>query len=490
MKTLIRGGRVCDPATGFDGIADVLVDGTTIIAVGPGLDPGDAAIVDATGLIVGPGFIDLHSHTHSVVGHRLQAFDGVTTAFDLEAGLAPVARGYREAAEAGRPLNYGFSASWAAVRGEALLGIPPTASFAETMALVARGEWQRSASRAERATLVRLLERELADGALGIGVLLGYAPESDPAEFLDLARLAASVGAPTFSHVRDLIEFDPTTPIDGPTELAVAAAETGGAMHHCHVTGTSRRHVERVLRMLDRARSDGARVTVEAYPWGAGATSVGAVFLSPESLATHGMAPSDIMIVATGERITDAARLREVRAETPDALCIATFLDEGNPDDMQLVREPFVFPDAIPASDAFSPTWAGGVTESEEWPIPPGGHTHPRSGGTFTKAIRMMVHDTGAWTWLEAFRRCSYLPARVLDEISPAMRTKGRLEAGSDADLVILDPGAVSETATYADSTRLAEGVRHLLVNGEFVIRDGALDPDARPGRGIRGEPR
>lgn len=490
MKTLIRGGRVCDPATGFDGIADVLITGSTVTAIGTDLEPGDATVVDASGSIVGPGFIDLHSHTHSVVGHRLQAFDGVTTAFDLEAGLAPVDRGYREAAATGRPLNYGFSASWAALRGEALLGIKPEASFPETMALMAREDWQRSTSRTERTTLLRLLERELADGALGVGVMLGYAPESDPAEFLEIARLTASVGAPTFTHVRELVEFEPSTPVDGSTEIAIAAAETGGAMHHCHVNSTSRRHIDRVLQMLDRARSDGARITVEAYPWGAGATSIGAYFLAPERLVSHGMVPSDIMLVATGERIADDARLREIRETMPGALCIPTFLHEDDPADFRLLQEPFLFPDSIPASDSFSPAFAeGGLHDVEDWPIPPGGHTHPRSGGTFTKAIRLMVRETAAWSWLEAFRRCSCLPARVLDEIAPAMRSKGHLGVGADADIVVLDPDAVTETATYADSTRLAQGVRHLLVNGTFLIRDGVLDPDARPGRGIRGEP-
>jgi hypothetical protein len=488
MKTLIRGGRVCDPATGFDGVTDVLVDHGTVSVIGVGLDPTGATVVDATGLIVGPGFIDLHSHMHSVVGHRLQAFDGVTTAFELEAGLSPVERAYREAAATGRPLNYGFSASWAGARSEAMLGLVPQANFSETMTIMAREDWQRSTTRTERATLLAILERELADGALGVGVLLGYAPESDPREFLEVARLAARAGAPTFTHVRELVEFEPSTPIDGPSEIAIAAAETGGAMHHCHVNSTSLRHVDRVLAMLDRARSDGARVSVEAYPWGAGATSIGAYFLAPERLARHDMKPSNIMLIATGERIADEARLREVRATAPGALCIPTFLHEDDPADFRLLQEAFIFPDSIPASDSFSPTWAdGGLYDVDDWPIPPGGTTHPRGGGTFTKTIRMMVRDTTAWTWLEAFRRCSYLPARMLDEVAPAMRAKGHLGVGADADIVILDPSTVSETATYADSTRLAEGVRHLLVNGSFLIRDGALDPDSRPGRGIRG---
>ncbi|HKN97449.1 MAG TPA: amidohydrolase family protein, partial [Pseudonocardiaceae bacterium] len=126
---LLRGGRVVDPRSGSDSTADVLVDGSAVVAVGPALPvPDGARVVDVTGLVVGPGFVDLHSHVHSVAGQRLQAMDGVTTALDLEAGLMPVAKAYADAARAGRPLNYGFSASWGAARAQVLLGREPDAT--------------------------------------------------------------------------------------------------------------------------------------------------------------------------------------------------------------------------------------------------------------------------------------------------------------------------------------------------------------------------
>lgn len=83
---------------------------------------------------------------------------------------------------------------------------------------------------------------------------------------------------------------------------------------------------------------------------------------------------------------------------------------------------------------------------------------------------------------------CSCLPARVLDEVAPAARAKGHLGAGADADIVVLDPHTISDTATYVDPTRLSVGVRHLLVAGTFVVRDGDVAPDAYPGRPLRGE--
>lgn len=486
---LLRGGHVCDPAAGRDGPADVLIEDGTVVAVGAGLSAEDAAVLDVSGLIVGPGFVDLHSHVHSVAGQRLQALDGVTTALELEAGLMPVGQAYRDAAGSGRPLNYGFSASWAGARAQVLLGLAPQASIRRTLAVLGDPAWQRSSSEAELTAWLTLLAAELADGALGIGVLMGYAPETDPAEFLAVARLTAAAGAPVFCHVRELVEADPATPVDGATELTAAAATTGAAMHHCHVNSSSRRHVDRVLATLDTARSEGSRVTVEAYPYGAGSTAVGAVFLDPTRLAARGLLPSNIIMVGTGERVADHARLRELRRTDPGAPCLIEYLDERDPEQWALLERAFAFPDTIVASDAMPTVWPDGTWDTDAWPLPPDGRTHPRTAATFTKSLRTMVRQAGVWTWLEAFRRCSYLPARILDDIAPAARRKGRLDPGADADIVVLDPATVSDAATYAEPTRPAIGVRHLLVHGSFVIREATLLPDARPGRPVRGQP-
>lgn len=489
MQTLLRGGRVIDPGTGLDVVADVLVRDKVVAAIGPDLVVAEGAtVLDVSGLIVGPGFVDLHSHVHSIAGHRLQALDGVTTALDLEAGLMPITRAYAEAAREGRPLNYGFSASWGAARAQAHLGIEPDARLESGFALLGDPRWQRSSSPAELTNWLSLLERELADGALGIGVLMGYAPRTDPGEFLAVARLAAAAGAPTYTHVRELIEADPSTPIDGSEELVIASAETGAAMHHCHVNSTSRRHVDRVLGLLKRAQAEGSRVTVEAYPYGAGSTGIGAFFLAPERLRAWGIRASNIVLVETGERIADDARLREVRATDPGAECIVEFLDEGDPADRDLIRQTLAYPDSIVASDAMPTLWPGGVTDTREWPLPPGGRTHPRTAGTFAKSLRLMVRESAVWSWGEAFRRCSYLPARVLDDIAPGARGKGHLGVGADADLVVLDPERITDAATYFDSVRPSVGVRHLLVGGTAVVRDGELQTDAYPGRPLRGE--
>jgi N-acyl-D-aspartate/D-glutamate deacylase len=122
--------------------------------------------------------------------------------------------------------------------------------------------------------------------------------------------------------------------------------------------------------------------------------------------------------------------------------------------------------------------------ESADWPLPGGGQTHPRTAGTFMKALRLMVRS-GQWTWSEAFRRCSLLPSQVLS-FAPAARAKGHLGVGADADIVVIDPAVYSDQATYTSPTVPSLGVRHLLVSGEPVVRDGQIVPTAMPGQPLR----
>lgn len=488
---VIAGGRVIDPASATDRIADVvIVDGAVAEVREPGIPaPAGATVVDASGKIVGPGFVDVHSHVHSIAGQRLQAMDGVTTALDLEMGLMPVARAYEKAAAEGRPLNYGFSASWTMARAAVLSGRTSDADPFGDLDILSDRAWLGDSSPSQLAQWLGLLERELSDGALGIGVLLGYAPRTDPEEFRAVARLAASAGAPTFTHVREIIESDPTTPIDGTIEVARAAMEFGGAAHHCHVNSTSRRHIERTLSTIETARAGGARVTVETYPYGAGSTGIGAAFLAPDALDAWELTPSNIVVVETGERIADAARLQHLRHTDPGALVIVEFLDERDEQDGRLLRESLAFPDSIVASDAMHVIWPDGSTDTRVWPLPPGGQTHPRTAGTFARSLRTMVRERGQWSWLEAFRRCSWLPARILDGIGTGATRKGHLSPGADADIVVIDPSTITDRATYQDPTRPSVGVTELLVGGVFVVRDGDI-VQAYPGRGLRGEPR
>ena len=486
---VVRGGRVIDPESGLDAVRDVAVADGRVAEVGTGLPPARAE-ADATGLVVTAGFIDLHSHVNDVAGQRLQALDGVTTALELEAGVTPVDAAYRRAAAEGRPVNYGFATSWALARMEAVTGIALDGRLDTFLANIARPAWQCPATPAQVTAVLARLSADLADGAIGIGVLLGYAAASDPAEYLQVAGLAAEAGVPTFTHARDLIEMVPGAAIDGAEEIVRAAGQTGAHMHYCHVNSTSVRHIDRVHDLVSRAQAAGSRVSTEAYPYGSGMTGIGAAFLAPERLRERGLVPSDLTYAPTGEQVASAARLRELRAADPGGLAFIRHLDESVPDDRAVLLRALTFPDAIVASDAMPLTWTGPAPDPLAWPLPAAVITHPRTAGTFSRALRLLTRDGGPLHLAEALSKCSLQPARLLQDRVPSLRGKGRLQPGADADIVVFDPATVSDRASYASSTRPSAGIRHVLVNGTFVVRDSDIVPDARPGRPVRAAPR
>ena len=355
---VLRGGRVIDPGSGLDAVQDVAVTGGQVTQIGNAL-PRARADLNVAGLVVTAGFVDLHSHVNDMAGFWLQALDGVTTALELEAGVTPVDAAYRSAAAEGRPVNYGFATSWALARMEATAGIGLDGRLATFLANLGSEAWQRPAEPQQISAMLARLAADLADGALGIGVLVGYAPATDPGEYLQVAALAAEAGVPTFTHARDMVEMVPRMRIDGAEEIVRAAGETGAQMHYCHVNSTSQRHVGRVLRLVSRAQAAGARVSTEAYPYGSGMTGIGAAFLAPERLGERGLTPSSLTYAPTGERVGSEARLRELRQADPGGLVVIELLDENDPADRELLMSSLTFPGAIVASDAMPLTWTG-----------------------------------------------------------------------------------------------------------------------------------
>jgi hypothetical protein len=294
---------------------------------------------------------------------------------------------------------------------------------------------------------------------------------------------------PTFTHARDLIEMVPATLADGAEEIVRAAAETGAHMHYCHVNSTSQRHIERVLGLVTRAQAAGSRVTTEAYPYGSGMTGIGAAFLAPERLGERGLSPSSLTYAPTGERVASATRLCELRQADPGGLVIIDLLREDDPADRALLMRSLTFPGTVVASDAMPLTWTAPPADPLAWPLPPTAITHPRTAGTFSRALRLLTGE-GPLSLAQVLAKCSLEPARLLQDGVPALRRKGRVQADADADLVVFDPATITDRASYRHSTLPSAGIRHVLVNGAFVVRDGGIVPDARPGRPVRAEPR
>ena len=486
-------GRVIDPETGLDSVLCLGTSGgiITYLAAEP---PTARRTLDCAGLVVAPGFIDLHSHAQSLTGSRIQALDGVTTAVDLESGVLGIAGWLAVIAQQGRPINYGYSASWAVARAQVLAGhradpqVHHTGLDAFGSALGSTS-WQRPADRAALDAVLGLVEEDVEAGALGIGIMLGYLPDTDRSEYQQLGALAARLGTGTFTHVRSAARTGPVTAVDAVREVTLVAAQTGAPMHVCHAHSTSGGAMQEVAALITDASARGLPVSTEVYPYERGCTVIGAEFLEPQALHEEGWAASSLIYLPTGEIVKDDARLRQLRCADPAALVLTLTFDPDDPAQARQLDQAMAWGDAAFASDAMpvgvhaSPP---GRAASPGWPVPPGARAHPRSAGCFARVFRWLVRERELITLAEAVRRCTLLPADVLAQSAPAMRRKGRLQLGMDADVVAFDPDTITDRATYRQP-QTSTGVTHLVVGGTPVVIAGSLCPDALPGSAIIG---
>jgi len=486
---VLLGARVIDPETGLDEVRDVGITAGTITAVAAPRDRiRGRREVDCAGQVLAPGFIDLHSHCNEVAARTLQVCDGVTTALELEAGQVDVSAAYNDMAAQGSPNHYGFSASWALAR-MSVAGLDVSRQLDAFLEHINAPDWHRRLTVSEQAQMIDLLRGSLDEGALGIGVLLGYCQESTGAEYMEVAGLAADTGTATYTHVRDFGR--PDSGLFGASEVVAAALSTGAHMHVCHINSTSTRSIDAVQQLLAGAREQGLRVTSEAYPYGAGSTGIGAAFLHPDALTHDGLTIDDIFYLPTRERMHSADRLRELQATDPAGLVIVNFLREHDPADLGFLTRAMLAPDTAVASDAMPLTHPRSrAGETTMWPIPDDVMTHPRTAGTFSRVLRWYVRELGILNLADAVRRCTLVPAEILRDVAPSMRLKGRVQVGCDADLVVFDPDTVADRATYEQPTLTSTGFQVVIVGGVPVVEGGELRTDVRPGRAVRGEVR
>ncbi len=486
---VIRNGRVIDPESRLDRVCDIAVAKGRIVAIGTVSGDG-AREIDAKGLVVAPGFIDLHAHGQTVAADRMQAFDGVTTTLELEAGVLPVALWYENQAKKGRVLNYGTAANWVFARIAAMIGIEPEAELGFMGRNSNDKRWiDNVATDAEMKEIIRRIRQGLDEGGIGIGILNAYAPGAGVKEMSAVCSLAADYGVPTYTHVAYASNIDPRSSIEAYTRLVGYAGSTGAHMHICHFNSTSLQDVERAAALIRKAQDLGLKITVEAYPYGTGSTVLGATFFADPAFPERtGGTYESIEMVDTGRTFHNREDLLAAQAQDPGSLVLWHFLDvEANSRHRDLLDVSVLYPGGAIASDAMP--WTnpdGSVYDGEAWPLPEGTSSHPRSSGTFTRFLRQYVREREMLPLIDGLAKCTQIPADILAESTPAMRSKGRLKAGADADIVVFDYDTLTDRAEFKAMNRASEGMRHVIVNGEAVISDGALVRDARPGRPVR----
>ena len=452
-----------DPESGLDAIRNVGVRGGRIAVLAPsGTIPAARDTIQARGLVISPGFIDLHSHGQDSANYEFLARDGVTTALEMEIGAFPVAAWY--SARAGKSLiNFGATVGHPSAR-RAVLDADSSAEGVE--ALSADGRFVRDPI--ERARLPELearLARGIREGALGIGMGINYTPAATREEIRRAFTVAAQNRVPVYVHLRTAGLGEPGG-VAGLQEVIANAATTGASLHVVHVTSMGLANTPLLLDLINGARAKGLDVTTEAYPYTAGATYLQSAIFDPGFEQRMGITHNDILWPATGERLT-AETFAKYRKE--GGLAVIFMIPEVAAD--QAYREPHV----MVASD-------GGFRITDGKAI-----GHPRSAGTHARVLGRFVRERKVISLMDAVRKMTFLPARRLETVDPEMRRKGRVKVGADADLTIFDAARVVDVATFENPTQFSAGIVHVLVNGTPVVRDEKLVRGVAPGRAVRG---
>jgi len=463
---VLSGGRVMDPESGLDAIRDVGITDGAILAISETPLEG-REMIDATGRVVAPGFIDLNTYQHSDPFFRLRAADGVTSVLHLEDGAVDVSA-YYDALVGRALLHHGVSVGHTGLRRvaqndstlEVLDGMTDMPGINQTRAFPELDDQPLTAGQLD--TLSVLVEQGLREGAVAVGFGIEYTPGATHIEILRMFEFAAQYDASAHIHVRN---FDTTRQWDDLYEVLAGAIHTGGDLHINHLQAFYGSYTDEALAFIDRGRSYGLSITTECYPYTAGSTYIdSALFDDWEQWTDERFQRFEW--TATGERLTrnTFARYRE-----EGGIVVIHPRDEVAQE--AAVRTCLAHPLPMIASD--------GAWDS--------GRPHPRSAGTNSRILGRYVREEGVLTLMDALRKMSLDPANHLARRVSAMANKGRIRVGADADLVIFDPSTVMDRATYRAPLVPPVGIEFVLVNGVLVVRDGVIQDGVFPGQSIRG---
>jgi N-acyl-D-aspartate/D-glutamate deacylase len=451
---VIEGGRVLDPETGLDAVRNVGIRGGKISRVSSEALSG-RRVIHAGGLVVAPGFIDLHQHGQDMASQRVKALDGVTTALELEIGAPDVAQ-FLKSKEGRSLIHYGTSASHVAARAAVFEAPLPAGTI-----LPKSGPATDLPATPEQIEAIRQrLRAELDAGGLAIGMGIQYVPGATRLEVIDMFRLAAERGLPVYTHMRSAGRVEPGSSIEAVSEVIGAAAITGASLHIVHINSTCLRDSLECLSMIEGARARGLDVTTEAYPYIAGMTEVNSALFNPGWREKLGIDYGDLVMPNTGEHLTKE-RFEELhRSDAAQEVLVFANTQE-------IVDQVIPHPLVMIASD--------------------GSDGHPRNAGTYSRVLKQYVREKGTVTLMDAIRKMSLMPAEMLERSTPAARLKGRLREGCDADIVVFDAATISDRSTFEKPMEPSVGVRYLVVGGTLVVDEGKIVPDVFPGRGLVG---
>ena len=440
---VILGGRVVDPESNLDAIRNVALNNGRIVAITTEPIEGRET-VDARGLVVAPGFIDVHSHGTTDETYRMQSLDGVTTTLELELGTSDVDGWYRERS-AGQRINYGVSIGHIKVR----MAVMRDSGDWMPVDRGAYGE----ASAAQIREIVERIETGLREGAICIGAGFPYTPAATREELIGVFAIAGRTKTPIHVHI--------TPGIDGLREVLALARETAAALQVVHLNSSALAETPVMIEMIEAARADGQDVTAEAYPYTAGMTEIQSATIQDSYKSATDDRFAAIEWPLTGERLNRDSFARYTRTGGPIVVHSNT---------EQMVAAAITSPLTMIASDTYWQNATG----------------HPRTTGTFSRVLGRYVRETKSLSLMKAVRKMTLMPARRLEQRVPAMRNKGRLRVGADADITVFDAATVIDRSTYREPSSPPAGIQHVIVNGVSVVRDADPVEGLAPGKPVR----
>jgi N-acyl-D-aspartate/D-glutamate deacylase len=456
----LNNAHVIDPESGLSAVRHIGISAGKIAAVSRTPLQGKQTL-DCTGLTAAPGFIDLHAHGQDEENQLLQLQDGVTTALELEIGDADV-DAWHAAREGKRFIHSGVSVGHVPLRKQV---------FQEGGDLVPSGPAKESATTEEQITQIRAgIEKGLLRGALGLGFGIQYTPGASRWEILETFRAGARFHAPAFIHIRTMGipgaspgSKAPPAPdaMAGLQEIIAASAVTGMPVHMVHVTSSGLRQAPRLIQTVMEARAHGVDISTECYPYTAAMTALQSAIFDEGWQQVLEISYGDLQWTATGERLT---------AET-----FAKYRREGGIVIMHMIPEEVVrfsvgHPEVIIASDGLMRDGKG----------------HPRGAGTFARVLGRYVREQKVLTLESAIRKMTLLPAQRLEKFAPAMKNKGRIRVGADADITVFDAAHVIDRATFEQPALPSGGIAHVIVAGVPVLLNAGVQHGVHPGQGIR----
>ncbi len=443
-ELVIANGRVIDPDSGFDGQADIGIDGGVISSISLDTLAG-AEVIDARDRVVAPGFIDLLSYEPNSFGIWYKLADGVTTNLAMH-GVNNYAEPFFDRYENAAPIHFGGAFHQHFMRAELGIGVEDPLSAPQLDAFAA------------------LLGENLAGGLAGVSFSPEYSPGTTTEEMVRLASVAADLGHASFFHVRYSDPYSPGTSAEAIDEALEVARRSGAAIHIEHISSTGGTFVmAETLDTLDQARADGIDVTACLYPYDFWGTFLASPRFSDGWRDRFDLAYEDLQVAGTDRRLSADTYPEAWRANK-----LVAALGSIPEDEVQLaLKTPWI----LVASDAI---------------LNPDLNNHPRAAGTFCRLLGRYVRELGVLDLQSALAKITILPARRVERMIPAMGRKGRLQRGADADIVVFNPVTVADRATVASPNLASVGIDWVLVAGQVALRQGTAQHNVKAGQALR----